>query len=157
VESGGWQPHWVVLQNANGDPLIGDISQAEVPVLWDWHGSGRWSPQPLFPRLRMLMERIEINAPEPADEISSKVFLYTVHLTDLGPQPMRVLTALKVHPDYRHLAGASLLALKHRLPLPLLVDNVSSAAKDSWVHRYEALGAQVAVVERELRTSANHN
>ena len=157
VESGGWQPHWVVLQNANGDPLIGDISQAEVPVLWDWHGSGRWAPQPLFPCLRMLMERIEINAPEPADEISSKVFLYTVHLTDLGPQPMRVLTALKVHPDYRHLAGASLLALKHRLPLPLLVDNVSSAAKDSWVHRYEALGAQVAVVERELRTSANHN
>lgn len=157
VESGEWQPHWVVLQNANGDPLIGDISQAEVPVLWDWHGSGRWSPQPLFPNLRMLMERIEINTPALAEEVSSKVFFYTAHLTDLGPQPLQVLTALKAHPDYRHLAGASLLKLKHQLPLPLLVDNVSLAAKDSWVHRFEALGARVAVVERELRISANRN
>lgn len=39
VDAGLWQPHWVVLQNADGDPLIGDISQPEVPVLWDWHGA----------------------------------------------------------------------------------------------------------------------
>ena len=157
VESGEWQRHWVVLQNANGDPLIGDISQPEVPVLWDWHGNGRWSPQPLFSNLRMLMERIEINAPNLAEEVSSEVFSYTVHLTDLGPQPLQVLTALKAHPDYRHLTGASLLKLKRQLPLALLVDNVSSAAKESWVHRFEALGAQVAVVGRALRASASRN
>ena len=157
VETGEWQPHWVVLQNADGDPLIGDISQPEVPVLWDWHGSGRWSPQPLFPNLRMLMERIEVDAPVPPDDVPSTVLFYTVHLTDLGAQPLQVLTALKEHPDYRHLAGASLLKLKHQLPLPLLVDNVSDAAKDSLVRRFEALGARVAVVERGLGTSAEHN
>ncbi|MCZ2496156.1 hypothetical protein GN316_05250 [Xylophilus sp. Kf1] len=149
VESGEWLPHWVVLQNANGDPLIGDISQAEVPVLWDWHGSGRWAPQQLFPNIRTLMERIEIDAPNLEDEFPSKVSLCTVHLTDLGPQPLQVLTALKAHPDYRHLAGASLLKLKYQLPLPLLADNVSSAAKDFWVYRLKALGAQVAVIERD--------
>jgi hypothetical protein len=26
-----------------------------------------------------------------------------LHLTDLGDEPLRVLTALKAHPDYRHL------------------------------------------------------
>ncbi|RYH30936.1 MAG: hypothetical protein EON54_21560, partial [Alcaligenaceae bacterium] len=145
-----------VLQNANGDPLIGDISRPEVPVLWDWHGSGRWAPQPLFANLRMLMERIEIDAPVLAEEVSSRTLFYTVHLTDLGPKPLQVLTALKTHPDYRHLAGTSLLNLKHRLPLPLLADNISSAAKDTWVRRFEALGARVAVVERGLRASANH-
>ena len=157
VETGEWQPHWVVLQNADGDPLIGDISQPEVPVLWDWHGSGRWSPQPLFPNLRVLMGRIEIDAPVPRDDVPSKVLFYTVHLTDLGAQPLQVLTALKAHPDYRHLAGASLLKLKHRLPLPLLVDNVSNAAKDYLVRHFEALGARVAVVERGLGTSAERN
>ncbi|RYH50065.1 MAG: hypothetical protein EON54_15800 [Alcaligenaceae bacterium] len=157
VESGEWQPQWVVLQNANGDPLIGDISQPDVPVLWDWHGNGRWSPQPLFPALRMLMERIEPSAQNLAEEVSSGGVSYTVHLTDLGPQPLQVLTALKAHPDYRHLAGASLLKLKHQLPLPLLVDNVSSAAKESWVHRFETLGAEVAVVERAPGTFAKRD
>ncbi len=78
-----------------------------------------------------------------------------MHLADLGPQPLQVLTALKAHPDYKHLAGASLLKLKHQLPLPLLVDNVSDEAKDYLVCRFEALGARVEVVERGLRTSAN--
>ncbi|MBW8714221.1 MAG: hypothetical protein JF629_00015, partial [Variovorax paradoxus] len=63
----------------------------------------------------------------------------------------RVLTALKAHPDYRHLAGASLMKLKHRLPLPLLDDSVSVALKDELVHRFEALGARVKVVERIYR------
>jgi len=154
VQTGEWQPHWVVLQNANGDPLIGDISQPEEPVLWDYHGSGSWSPQPLFPNLRMLMERIEIDAPVPSDDVPSKILFYTVHLADLGLQPLQVLTALKTHSDYKHLAGASLLKLKHQLPLPLLVDNISDSAKDYLVHRFEALGARVTVVERGLRTSA---
>ena len=148
VAAGLWQPHWVVLQNADGDPLIGDISRPEVPVLWDWHGSGRWSPQPLFPNLQMLMERIEVYAPpSPPIGISPTVF-YTVHLTALGDEPLRVLTALKAHPDYSHLAGASLLKLKHQLPLPLLHENVSVALKDRLVRRFEALGAQVRVIER---------
>ena len=147
VESGEWQPHWVVLQDANGDPLIGDVSRPEVPVLWDWHGSGRWAPRPLFPNLRMLMERIRIDAPVLAEEVSSRTLFYTVHLTDLGAQPLQVLMALKAHTDYRHLAGASLMNLRHQLPLPLLADNISSAAKDTWVRRFEALGARVAVVE----------
>ena len=147
VDAGQWQPHWVVLQNADGDPLIGDISRPEVPVLWDWHGSGRWSPQPLFASLQMLMERIEVDAPLPPGELSSTVF-YTVHLTDLGDEPLQVLTALKAHPDYSRLAGASLLKLKHQLPLPLLVDNVSAAQKDYLVRRFEALGARVKVIER---------
>ncbi|RYH57508.1 MAG: hypothetical protein EON54_11790 [Alcaligenaceae bacterium] len=155
VESGEWQPHWVVLQNANGDPLIGDISQPEVPVLWDLHGSGRWSPEPLFSSLRMLMERIKVDAPVLSAEVSTETLFYTVQLTDLGPQPLQVLTALKAHPDYRHLAGASLLNLKHRLPLPLLAGNISSASKDAWVRRLEALGARVTVAEHGLGTSAN--
>jgi hypothetical protein len=147
VETGDWQPHWVVLQNADGDPLIGDIRQPEVPVLWDWHGSGHWSPQPLFPELRMLMERIEVDTPTPPRDLPPTVF-YSVHLVDLGAQPLQVLTALKTHPDYKHLSGASLLKLKHRLPLPLLVDNLSATAKDALVRRFRALGAQVTVVER---------
>ncbi|CAN7697244.1 hypothetical protein [Variovorax paradoxus] len=156
VDAGLWQPHWVVLQNADGDPLIGDISQPEVPVLWDWHGSGRWSPRPLFPNLQMLMARIQVHVPPslPGDHVP--VVFHTVHLTDLGNEPLRVLTALKAHPDYKHLAGASLLKLKHQLPLPLLDDSVSVARKDDLVHRFEALGARVTVVERVcLRTEEN--
>ncbi|TWD76027.1 hypothetical protein FB547_11498 [Variovorax beijingensis] len=148
VDAGQWQAHWVVLQNADGDPLIGDISQPEVPVLWDWHGSGRWSPQPLFPNLQMLMERIEVHAPPSLPSDDSPTVFRTVHLTDLGSEPLRVLTALKSHPHYRHLAGASLLKLKHQLPLKLLDDSVSLALKDDLVHRFEALGARVEVTER---------
>lgn len=150
VAKGQWQPHWVVLHTADGDPLIGDISKPEVPVLWDWHGSGRWSPQQLFPNLRMLMERIEVDVPVLPDGIASTVPFYTVHLTDLGTQPLQVLTALKELSNYRHLAGAALLKLKHQLPLELLADNPSVAAKDYLVQRFEALGARVTVVERGL-------
>ncbi|MDM0039657.1 hypothetical protein QTH89_24665 [Variovorax sp. J22G21] len=151
VDTGKWQTHWVVLQNADGDPLIGDIGRPEVPVLWDRHGSGRWSPQPLFPSLQMLMERIEVYVPPslPGDDLPT-VF-YTVHLTDLGEEPLRVLAALKAHPHYNHLAGASLLKLKHQLPLQLLDDSPSVARKDSLVCRFEALGARVKVVERVYR------
>jgi len=147
VDTGLWQSHWVVLQNADGDPLIGDIGQPEVPVLWAWHGSGRWSPQPLFPSLRMLMERIEVYTPPPPDDVPPTVF-YSAHLVDLGDQPLQVLTALKAHPHYSQLAGAGLLKLKHQLPLPLLVDSVSATQKDYLVRRFEALGARVKVVER---------
>ncbi|HWT19561.1 MAG TPA: hypothetical protein VN280_11655 [Variovorax sp.] len=74
-----------------------------------------------------------------------------MHLTDLGDEPLRVLKVLKAHPSYGHLAGASLLKLKHQLPLPLLDDSVSVALKDDLVHRFEALGARVKVVERVCR------
>lgn len=57
-----------------------------------------------------------------------RTLLYPVHLMNLGRQPLQVLTALKAHPDYRHLTGASLLKLKHQLRLPLLVENFSVAA-----------------------------
>jgi len=151
VDTGLWQPHWVVLQNAEGDPLIGDISQPEVPVLWDWHGSGGWSPKPLFPDLRTLMARIQVHKPPPPRKAKvSRTVFWTVQLVDLGDQPLQVLTALKAHQDYKHLAGASLLKLKHQLPLPLLVDNVSAEAKDYWARHFEGLGARVEVVERRL-------
>ncbi|BEP64663.1 hypothetical protein GmRootV213_52170 (plasmid) [Variovorax sp. V213] len=151
VDTGQWQAHWVVLQNAGGDPLIGDIGRPEVPVLWDWHGSGRWSPRPLFPSLQVLMERIEVYVPPPSDEVSPTVF-YTVHLVDLGDQPLQVLTALKTHPHYSRLSGASLLKLKHQLPLQLMHENVSVTRKDDLVRRFEALGAQVKVIERVFQS-----
>lgn len=147
VDTGHWQPHWVVLQNCGGDPLIGDISQPEVPVLSDRHGGGSWSPELLYPSLRMLMERIEVELPHPRGDAPPTLF-YTVLLTDLGPQPLQVLTTLKTHPDYKHLAGAMLLKLKHQLPLMLLDQNVSARMKDQLVRRFEALGARVEVSER---------
>lgn len=80
----------MVLQNAGGDPLIGDIGRPEVPMLWDWHRNGRWSPRPLFLSLQVLMERIEVYMPPPPDEVSPTVF-YTVHLVDLGDQPLQLM------------------------------------------------------------------
>lgn len=153
ADTGDWQPHWVVLQNAGGDPLIGDISRPEVPVLWDWHGQGHWSPQPLYPSLQMLMDRIEVYTPPPAPTGVSPTVFYTVHLTDLGDQPLKVLTALKAHASYSHLAGANLLKLKHQLPLKLLDDNISESWKDELVCRFEALGARVQVTGRVFRAT----
>lgn len=102
------------------------------------------------------MARIQVYVPPSLPRGEVPTVFHTVHLTDLGNEPLRVLTALKAHPDYKHLAGASLLKLKHQLPLPLLDDSVSVARKDDLVHRFEALGARVTVVERVCqRTEEN--
>jgi hypothetical protein len=145
-----------VLHSAEGDPLIGDISQPEVPVLWDRHGAGKWSPKPLFPSLQALMERIvvrETDPPLPRD-LPPATF-YTVRLTDLGPQSLQVLAALKEHPNYKDLAGANLLKLKHQLPLLLLDDSISGMQKDRLVGRFASLGAQVEVIERVAEWPVN--
>jgi hypothetical protein len=148
VDAGHWQLHWVVLHSADGDPLIGDISQPEVPVLWDRHGAGKWSPKPLFPSLQVLMERIVVRETAPLPRDLPPATFYTVRLTELGPQSLQVLTALKEHPDYKDLAGASLLKLKHQLPLLLLDDNISVMQKDRLVRRFASLGAELEVTER---------
>lgn len=146
---GGWQPHWVVLQNHEGDPLIGDLRDPAVPVLQAAHGMGHWAPEPMFDSLHALMAAIEVYTPLPGGDGPPTLF-YTVRLADLGPQPMRVLTALKDHPDYAEFAGARLLQLRQQLPLTLLEDNVSAALKDHWAGRFEALGARVEVTQRVL-------
>ncbi|MDR2327631.1 MAG: hypothetical protein LBE51_19795 [Acidovorax sp.] len=149
VECGDWQPHWLVLQNSEGDPLIADLSQPTVPVLEALHGAGHWDPQPCFDSVAELMQQIEVYTPQSPGDGPPTVF-YSVDLVDLGPQPLRVLTALKTHPRWRDHAGARLLALRDQLPLCLLDNNVSASLRDHWVHICEAQGGKVEVRERTL-------
>lgn len=149
VQSGQWQPQWVVLQQAGGDPLIGDLREAQVPVLWDEHGGGGWSPQPLYGGVAELMAAIEPHDPPTEGEGPPTPF-YTVVLVDLGPEPLRVLTALKAHARYADLAGARLLQLKRQLPISVLEDCISESLRDHWVQALEAVGGRVQVTQRVL-------
>ena len=152
VEAGSWQPQWLVLQNSDGDPLIADVSEPAVPVFEAMHGAGRWDPQPCFDSVAELIAHIEIYTPQAPGEGPPAVF-YSVALVDLGPQPLRVLTALKTHPQWRGHSGARLLALRDQLPLWLVEDNISTSLRDHWVSTCEALGGRVEVRERTLPRS----
>ena len=44
-----WRPHWLVVAERAGDPLILDTETGAV--LWDLHGRGAWSPVLAFPDL----------------------------------------------------------------------------------------------------------
>lgn len=47
----GWQDDWIVLGQAQGDPIIGRLALAHIEVLFARHGQGRWQPQVLASRL----------------------------------------------------------------------------------------------------------
>lgn len=140
---GAWQPHWLALQNLGGDPLIADLRSPEVPIYTAWHGAGRWDAQPLFDSVAELMGAVVVELPGKREPTQ----VYEVLLVDLGPQPMRVLLALKQHKAYRDWSSSQLMQLKHALPLSL---------SDTWVRghehlveqlvqRYEVLGARLVV------------
>ena len=143
---GDWQPHWLALQNMGGDPLIADLRAPEVPIQTAWHGAGRWDAQPLFTSLAELMQTLVVD--EPIRPSPTRVM--RVQLVDLGPQPMKVLLALKQHAVYRDWTSSQLMQLKHALPLTLADGWVSGQEHlvDRLVQRYEALGARMVVSTR---------
>ena len=148
----GWSPHWLVLTHGlDGDPLIGDMSRPEVPVLWKWHDEPHRAARPLFASLEELMAHVQPKAAKaplvPLETRSSTIF-YTVRLLELGHDPARVMLALRK--IFTTLSVQELLKLKTRLPLTLLDDSVSVLQKDRLVQHFGALGARVEVSERRL-------
>ena len=143
---GDWQPHWLVLQNAGGDPLIADVRSPTVPIYLAMHGTGRWDAQLLYDSLDELMAAITVYVPAaPGDPPRQPS--YTVQLLDWGPQTMQVLLTLKQLDAFRSLGNSELLQLKQALPLTLLRTS-NAARKDSVLQRFAALGARLRVEER---------
>jgi hypothetical protein len=141
---GAWQPHWLVLQGAGGDPLIADVRSPDVPVLTAMHGAGRWDAEPLYDGVADLMQAIQVYAPQRPGDGPPAAF-HTVRIVDLGAEPMRVLLALKDLDAWRGWHNARLLQLRRELPITLVADTVSDSLKDRLVRRFSALGADVRV------------
>ncbi|ARU03568.1 hypothetical protein CCO03_01690 [Comamonas serinivorans] len=144
---GDWQPHWLVLQNAGGDPLIADVRTPEVPIYTAPHGAGRWDAALLCASLAELMQAITVYRPERVGD-APPAPRYTVRLVDLGPVPLRALLALKQLPAYRDWGSSRLMALKDGLPLTLVHDTVSLPLAERLVRQFEAVGARVALSKR---------
>jgi len=119
-DDGDWPEEWLVLQVAAETAIIGDLSSVQLPVLAAAHGQGKWAAVPLFPSVDELIEAITV-ATAPTRE-SVEIRLVSLYLLDLGPHPLRTLTALRELPEFRGLSPKELLGLRDRLPLALVVE-----------------------------------
>jgi hypothetical protein len=143
VDRGEWQPHWIVIESIEADPIIADVRFPQVPVLSDYHGSGRWDPSPMFDSLADFIATLRI---EPRRNIAiSPSPLYTVTIVDFGPEPKRVLLALKGLPGFCEYSNAALLALTKQQTLAVLEDTVSDLLAERMAKRFRDLGATVEI------------
>ncbi len=46
-----WDPHWIVIGDASGDPVIARTDAPGTPVYMAVHGIGAWEPYPMSPDL----------------------------------------------------------------------------------------------------------
>jgi hypothetical protein len=143
VERGEWQPHWIVIESIGADPIIADVRFPQIPVLSDYHGSGRWDPSPMFDSLADFIASLRI---EPRRNIAiSPSPLYTVAIVDFGPEPKRIVLALKGLPGFCEYSNAALLALTRQQTLIVLEDTVSHLLAERIAKTFRGLGATIEI------------
>jgi hypothetical protein len=143
VDSGQWRPEWVVIESIGADPIIADLSQPQIPILWDMHGSGRWSPQPMFDSLSNFIAALEVRPPQPQTFTPSA--LYSVVITNFGPNPKRGLLALKRLPTYSDHSPAKLLALLEQTPFCVIDKTISEPLAKRIAQLFLECGAKVKI------------
>jgi hypothetical protein len=114
---GGWDANWIVLETADGDPVIADVSTTDVAVSTARHGIGRWDPTPVAGSLHEFIEMLDVVEDVPGPPADDIAFDHSVWLVDLGPEPYRTLLRLQAWPMFPRMSRQELLGLRDRLPM----------------------------------------
>lgn len=136
-----------MLTSSNADPYIGLFDKPGVPVLFAYHGAGRWAPTPAYDSIADFLAAVRVEPASPSGRRT--IELTSLLLTDLGPTPLKALVALRQLAGFDDLSPTEALALRDRLPLSL----VSDAHTEGPLRPAEALLTPLGVtLERRSRT-----